>query len=544
MKKILPIGKDDFRKIRDRNEYYYVDKSLLIKDFIEYKNKAALITRPQCFGKTLNMSMIREFFDITKDSKTLFKELAIMDTEHAGLINSRPVIYFTFKDCKGRNSEELKSRLTNELFKEYRRYSNIFGEAVDKKDLYYVDFYQILQIMVDKTTTWISLNSAISHLLTAVATFFGKNPILLIDEYDQPILSSYENKYHMELKDFFAVFYGSALKGNEYLSQALLTGIQRVAKESIYSALNNISVYTVLDKAYSPYFGLNAEETKNLLEYYGMQLNEDVKNQYDGYLFGSIHMYNPWSILNYADRKVLLPYWINTSTNYLVKESLNEADVSFKKKFNQLIINESVNVSISLETSFIELKNNSTLWGLLVNSGYITIEERIESEYAKVRIPNNEVKSEFQRIVAEQANIQNDDLKEMLNALIHMEMEDFLSIYRKIVLSCTSCFDAKENAYHMLFLGMCITLKGIYKITSNIESGHGRSDITMESLSKGRFHVIIEFKQGEDIHKLKTEALNQIMDNQYYAGLTGQVLLVGIAHNIKYCEIEYKMIQL
>lgn len=174
----MPIGKDDFRKIRDRNEYYYVDKSLLIKDFIEYKNKAALITRPQCFGKTLNMSMIREFFDITKDSKTLFEELAIMDTEHAGLINSRPVIYFTFKDCKGRNSEELKSRLTNELFKEYRRYSNIFGEAVDKKDLYYVDFYQILQIMVDKTTTWISLNSAISHLLTAVATFFWKKPYI------------------------------------------------------------------------------------------------------------------------------------------------------------------------------------------------------------------------------------------------------------------------------------------------------------------------------------------------------------------------------
>jgi len=161
----------------------------------------------------------------------------------------------------------------------------------------------------------------------------------------------------------------------------------------------------------------------------------------------------------------------------------------------------------------------------------------------KVRIPNDEVKSEFQKIVAEQANIQNDDLKEMLNYLLHMEMDGFLSIYRKIVLSCTSYFDAKENAYHMLFLGMCITLRGMYRITSNIESGYGRSDITMEALSENRFHVIIEFKQGEDTDRLKKEALDQIIENKYYAGLTGQVLLIGIAHNVKHCELEYRVIQ-
>ena len=543
MKKILPIGRDDFRKVRENNKYYYVDKSLMIKDFVELDNEVTLITRPRRFGKTLNMSMIREFFDITKESRNLFKGLAIMDTEYAECINSRPVIYFTLKGCVASDSEKLKSQFIRAIFSEFRKYYEIFGDLTDRADYYYSQYYRSLEGMNNATLTWNELEGSVYYLMTAVTRFYGIAPVLLIDEYDQPVISSYEHGYRKELGDFFEGFYGLILKGNEFLSQALLTGIQRVAKESIFSKINNIIVYTVLDEAYSPYFGLNRSETEAMLRYYGLELNEEVKNHYDGYLFGGIHMYNPWSILNYAGKKVLSPYWINTSTNYFIKRALTDADLSFTEKFNQLIMNESVNVSIALETSFVELKNNSTLWGLLVNAGYITIVERIETEYMKVRIPNDEVKSEFQKIVAEQANIQNDDLKEMLNYLLHMEMDGFLSIYRKIVLSCTSYFDAKENAYHMLFLGMCITLRGMYKITSNIESGYGRSDITMEALSENRFHVIIEFKQGEDTDRLKKEALDQIINNKYYAGLTGQVLLIGIAHNVKHCELEYRVIQ-
>jgi len=544
MKKVLPIGRDDFRKVRENKNCYYVDKSIMIKDFIELNDEVALITRPRHFGKTLNMTMLREFFDITADSRDMFKGLAIMDTEYADLINTTPVVYFSFKDCSASNPEKLRSKLIKTLFPEYRKYYNIFSETVSRDDYFYSKYFRAMDGLNDESISWDGLEGTIQYLLTSVTRFYGKRPILFIDEYDQPIASSYEHSYRKELNDFFEGFFGFSLKGNQYLSQALLTGFQRVAKESIFSKLNHLSVYSVLDEIYSPYFGLNTEETENLLKYYGLELNEEVKNQYDGYVFGKTHMYNPWSILNYASKKVLAPYWINTSTNYLVKDSLGKADSSFKEKFNQLIMDESVNVSITLETAFVEMQNNSTLWGLLVNSGYITIEERIAIEYMKVRIPNNEVKSEFQKIVAEQANIQNDDLKEMLNSLLHMDMDGFMAIYRKIVLSCTSYFDAKENAYHMLFLGMCISLRGMYKITSNIESGHGRSDITMESLSKGIFHVIIEFKQGEDISRLKEEALSQIIENQYYAGLSGQVLCIGIAHNIKYCEIEYKLVQI
>ncbi len=540
MKKVLPIGTDDFRKVREDNNFYYVDKTLFIKDFIENRNEVTLITRPRRFGKTLNISMLREFFDITMDSRSIFEGLNIMNTVYADQINTKPVLYFSFKDCNANNEEFLKFKISDALFIEYKRYYELFADF-SNKTADYQRYMMIYEMMLKNEISWEFLSIGIVTLENMVTSYFGIKPIVLIDEYDQPIMSSYENKYHHKINDFFAGFYGGALKGQENLSQALMTGIQRVVKESIFSKLNNVMVYTVLDEAYSTYFGLDEKETEKLLEYYGLKLTNEVKNQYDGYLFGSTHIYNPWSILNYANKKVLSPYWINTSTNYLVKEALSEADESFQLKFSKLIMNENVNVSISLETSFIELKNNSTLWGLLINSGYISILERIESEYVTVRIPNGEVKSEFQKIVAERANIQNDDLKEMFNCLLRMEMEGFLEIYKKIVVNCTSYFDAKENAYHMLFLGMCITLQGMYKITSNIESGYGRSDITMESLAKERFHVIVEFKQGENINALKKQALEQIIDKQYYAGLSGKVLCVGIAHDGKRCDIEYEL---
>ncbi len=541
MKKILPIGNDSFLTIR-RNNWYYVDKTLMIKDFIEYQDTVALITRPRRFGKTINMTMLREFFDITKNSKAIFEGLAIMNTEYMEHINSRPVVYFSFKDCVGKNSEELRNNLSGELFKEYRRYNTIFGETVDKNDLYYIKYYKLLSSMAQELTTWMSLGNAISHLLTAVTTFFGKTPILLIDEYDQPILSSYENGYREELSDFFSVFYGSALKGNEYLCQALLTGIQRVAKESIFSKLNNIVVYSVLRKEYSSYFGLTERETKELLETYGLALDETVKQKYDGYRIGTYEVYNPWSVLSYTKSGILDNYWINTSTNYLVKEALLTADDFFKKDFDLLIQYGQAEVSANLELSFIELQNNEALWGLLVNSGYVTVMERVDEFFMTVGIPNDEVKSELQKIVAEQANIPTNSLQKMFNALLRQDVNKFLDIYEEIVLSCTSYYDAMENAYHMLFLGMCISLRNLYKVTSNLEAGYGRHDIRLEALKKEHTHIIIEFKQGEDLEKLKKEALQQILEQKYYIGLNGTVLCLGIAHNKKKCAVTYEKI--
>jgi hypothetical protein len=298
-----------------------------------------------------------------------------------------------------------------------------------------------------------------------------------------------------------------------------------------------------LDELYSGYFGLNEEETKTLLAFYDLELDEQVKQKYDGYLFCNTEIYNPWSILNYAKSKRLDSFWINTSTNHLVRKSIAEADDFFSGYFDRLIADGTAVVYVNLGCSFIELKHSNTLWGLLINAGYITVVRQIDEGCLEVRIPNGEVKNEFSTIVADRANIRSEDLYIMFNCLLQKDLDGFMNSYREIVLTCTSYFDAKENAYHMLFLGMCITLNNIYKITSNIEAGHGKSDIRMESLfPTERPHIIIEFKQGKNLDKLKTEALEQIMENKYCAGLKGEILCLGLAHDKKRCELAYEML--
>jgi len=263
-------------------------------------------------------------------------------------------------------------------------------------------------------------------------------------------------------------------------------------------------------------------------------------------------MYNPWSILNYADNGELSPYWLNTSTNSLTKRAILNANPMFMEQFHQLIGDGSVEVGIMLETSFMELQDNYTLWGLLLNAGYVTIQEDVDAMIKRVRIPNGEVRSEFQLLIAEQARIDGKDLVMMFRYLMKMDLGNFMKTYRNIVLSCTSYHDAKEErketasyeaALHMLFLGMCISLRDAYRVTSNMESGHGRSDIVMESLDPGRCHVVIEFKQGGDMDRLKEEALGQIMEREYYAGLKGRVLCIGLAHDVKRCEMAYRVIK-
>lgn len=542
MDKTLPIGNDQFRLVRERNEYY-VDKSLFIKEFLEKRDTAALITRPRRFGKTMNLTMLREFLDITRDSRELFDGLKIMDTEYAGEMNSRPVIYFTFKDCSGKNPEELMQSVWNAIFQEYRRYYGVFEGKAEKKDLYYIQFYQTLQDGLDKKLSRMDLSFSIQYLITAVCHFYGKEVVLLVDEYDQPVLCSYENGYREELGDFFGTMYGAALKGNARVSQAFLTGIQRVAKESIFSKLNNLQVYSVICKDYASYFGMTEDETKQVLEHFGLKLTESVKHKYDGYVFGGVEIYNPWSLLNYVKNKKLGDYWINTSTNYLVKQALGSAKDHFRKDFDKLIEEGETIAGVNLETSFIELRDTQSLWGLLVNSGYVTVTGDYDSMLMKMRVPNDEVKSELQKIVAEQAHISDDSLREMFQYLQDGDMEHFMSVYREIVLSCTSYFDAKENAYHMLFLGMCISLRRLYKVTSNLETGLGRSDILLEALCQGMSHILIEFKQGKDLVRLKEEALDQIINNQYYAHLNGKILCIGIAHNKKECDMAWKYVQ-
>ena len=463
-----------------------------------------------------------------------------MDTGYADQINSRPVIYLTFKNCKARSTEKLLGLLKEELYGEYLRYEQIVRADLIPDSYESKDFYGVIEMLRSTETDSVQLELSMKTLTQIAKRHYQTAPVLLIDEYDQPIMSSYEHDYHDELGDFFSNFYGSAMKGNSALGQALLTGVQRVAKESIFSQFNNPQVYTVMDKEYAPYFGLNEEETEKLLNYYGLELNEAVRSMYDGYRIGGIDIYNPWSIINYAKRGILDNYWIKTSANFLVKRGIGSADVNFWDKFEALVLGQSAEVWITLDTSFVERESLYSLWGLLVNAGYLTVTERIDMQTAVIKIPNGEVMSEFQILIAEISGVDGLDLKQMFSCLLNRDMDGFFKLYEKIVISSTSYMDAKENAYHMLFLGMCIALRGTYKVLSNIENGYGRSDITLESLTAGYPSIIVEFKQGEDIDRLKEEALQQILDNQYYTGLAGEVICVGLAHDKKRCKMAYK----
>ena len=543
MDRPLPIGTDDFCRVR-KNGYYYVDKTLMIKEFIEMQDEVALVARPRRFGKTLNMTMIREFFDITKDSRGIFAGLKIMDSEYAQQINSRPVIYLTFKNCKARTSKELVEQIKNELYKEYKRYEMLMQELPGSEFFDFEDFREMKNVLRTRAIESVYLEPALQALTQTVKEYYKIAPVLLIDEYDQPIMSSYEHGYHAELGEFFSNFYGSAMKGNPHLGQALITGVQRVAKESIFSQFNNPQVYTVMDKEYASYFGLNEEETKELLGYYGLELNEDVRQMYDGYRIGGVDIYNPWSIINYAKRGVLDNYWVKTSANTLVKRGLQGAERNFWDKFDRLVLGESVTVWLTLDTSFVERESLYSLWGLLVNAGYLTVLERIDAQTAVIKIPNGEVMSEFQLLLAEISGVDGLELKQMFDCLLVKDMDGFFQMYQKIVISSTSFMDAKENAYHMLFLGMCIALRGSYEVKSNIETGFGRSDITLKSLSAAHPSIIVEFKQGDNLEQLKEDALQQILDQRYYNGLNGEIICVGLAHDKKRCSMVYKTLNL
>ena len=559
-KKILPLGKDDFRKVREsRIESYYVDKSLMIRNFLQEDKEVTLITRPRRFGKTLNMTMLRDFLDITQKSHDIFEGLAIMDTKYADEINTIPVIYLSLKNCVGKNVEEVEASLAEEMFKEYKKYDKYF-EGVDCNDTSYLRFFQTLEVFkrapknkdgIDDVQ-WVThiqnnlthLTHSLMYLLEAVYTFYKVRPVVLIDEYDNPIIEAHQLGFREEFTSFYSGFLTTALKGNAHLGQALLTGIQRVAKESIFSKLNNPVVYNVLDEHYSQYFGLTEAETRTLLNYYDLKLDDEVKSYYDGYSFAGIEIYNPWSISNYAHRKVLKAYWTKTSTNALIKDSVLAADYRFHRSFEKLITDSEVKVSLNLEASFAELPQTDTLWGLLVNAGYLTI---TSADYRRklfaVRIPNEEIIEEFEKIVSAYTKLSGELLQEMLNALIDGEVDDFFEIYQQLVLESTSYYDTRENAYHMLMLGMVMHLRELYDITSNIESGHGRSDLILKSKDAGRSHIVIEFKQGDDVEKLKHEALKQIHNKKYYAGLIGEVLCIGIAHDKKRCELVHEIFQ-
>ena len=545
MKKAIPLGVIDYRELQTSG-YYVVDKSLLIQEYLRRKNKVTLITRPRRFGKTINMSMMAEFFDVTKDAKEIFKGTAIMDTEYAAEMNQYPTVFLSFASAKN-SKQELTKAIKYQLRKEYDRHRQAFETTMTEFD---ADEYQkIRKALLDTENGEIDgIGNALAFLIEKLEKHHGKKVMVFIDEYDTPFIEAHVNGFYEEIRGGLSSLLHNALKASTSLQYAMLTGIQRVAKENIFSDLNNLVVCTVTDKRYAQYFGFTEAESKAVLEYYGLKLDEEVKAMYDGYHFGKEEIYNPWSILNYADTGELAPYWVNTSSNKMIRKAMEGRDQAFARGYEELIEKGKLETLVRMETSFFEVSSTESLWGLFVNAGYLTIEKVISARDGRyvLCIPNEEVQQEFRDLTASYLNVSESSLSAMFNGLRYEERERFAQSYADMLLSLPSYHDLKdENSYHVLFLGMCAWLSNEYDIISNREEGKGRCDIILKAKKESLPSYVLEFKYLKEADEGELEAsaraaIDQIKARRYDIELAGKVILVGLAHAGKEVRIVWQ----
>ena len=545
MKKAIPIGVSDYERLR-KEDYYFVDKSMMIQEFLRRKSIVTLITRPRRFGKTINMSMMAEFFDVTKDAKEIFKDTAIMDTEYAAEMNQYPTVFLSFASAKN-SKQELTKAIKYQLRKEYDRHRQAFETTMTEFD---ADEYQkIRKALLDTENGEIDgIGNTLAFLIEKLEKHHGKKVMVFIDEYDTPFIEAHINGYYEEIRGGLSSLLHNALKASTSLQYAMLTGIQRVAKENIFSDLNNLVICTVKDQEYAQYFGFTEAETKAVLEYYGLKLDEEVKAMYDGYHFGKEEIYNPWSILNYASREVLEPYWVNTSSNKMIRKAMEGRDLTFSRGYEELIEKGKLETLVRMETSFFEVSSTESLWGLFVNAGYLTIEKVISARDGRyvLRIPNEEVQQEFRDLTASYLNVSESNLSAMFNGLRYEERERFAQSYADMLLTLPSYHDLKdENSYHVLFLGMCAWLSNEYEIKSNREECKGRCDIILKAKKESLPSYVLEFKylkeaDTERLEESAKEAVLQIKEKHYDAELQGRAILIGLAHAGKEVRIAWQ----
>ncbi len=537
-----PTGLIDYAEMKE-NDYYVVDKTMLINDFLDDGKKVTLITRPRRFGKTINMSMMAEFFDITKDSKNLFEGTKIMKTPYAKEMNQWPTIFISFANAKD-SVNIITSFVRDSLRQEYKKYRNVLSQ-IDSLDK---DEYQtILKNLKSTDSNLESLSTALSFLMNRLYEHYGKKIMIFIDEYDTPFIEAKVGGFYQEVKMGLSTLLRSSLKNTYSLASAMLTGIQRVAKENVFSELNNLIVCDVTDNRYSNYFGFTEDETKNILEYYGLELNDKVKAMYDGYRIGNTEIYNPWSILYYIDTQELTSHWVNTSSNKMIQDAMRNADKNFNDSYEKLISNGYLETTVNLQTSFYETSNTESLWGLFVNAGYLTVIKKINNKRYRIEIPNDEVREEFESLTSFYLNIEETALDNLRQSLIDADEKLFTETYQNILLRPSYHDLERENSYHMFLLGMCMYLENQYEVLSNHENGKGRYDITLKSKKEHLPSYVIEFKylkktelkEGE-LDQLANQAIQQIKDNHYDYELKGKVIYIGLAHHGKDVSIKWK----
>ena len=543
MKKI-PIGVDDFKKLIENNALY-IDKTKFIIELLDDAAEVKLFTRPRRFGKTLNMSTLKYFFDIknANENRRLFNGLDIEKSVYISEQGKYPVIFISMKGIKTKDWEhclyDLKG-LIGDLYNEFEYIREVLNESE-------LNTFNKIWLKEDIA----EYKNALKILTTYLYKYYKKEVILLIDEYDTPLITSYKYGYYDEALPFFKVFYGEALKTNPYLKMGIMTGIIRVIKAGIFSDLNNLSVYSILNDFYSNFFGFTQNEVENTLKYFNIE-NEipEIKSWYDGYKFGNSNVYNPWSILKFLQLKKLIPYWIDTSDNFLINQILKNVNSDTMETLQKLFSGESVEENINGNSDLSVLLGDEEVWELLLFSGYLTIDEKIGEDYENVytlRLPNREIKEFFKQKFID-INFGESLFRNTMESLKKNKMEDFEKYLQNILLRSTSFNDIKnEDFYHGLILGMSLFLDRDYYINSNKESGLGRYDVIIEPKNKNNRGFILEFKvvkDEENLDKVSKNAIKQLIDEKYDTQLKERgikdITLVGIAFLKKLLKVSYK----
>ena len=549
-KKAVPVGIEDFKELIQEG-YYYIDKTLLIDEMLMNKSKVTLFTRPRRFGKTLNMSMIKYFFDVKdkEENKKLFENLKIYDSEYMSEQGKYPVIFVSLKDLKEDTWEECLESIKDIMYKIFNEYSFLREKLniVEKRQ-----FDKIWEITGNER----NFKTSLLDLSNYLNKYYGEKVIILIDEYDAPIINAFDKGYYNEAINFFQTFYSSALKTNNSLKYGILTGITRIIKEGIFSGLNNLKVDTILNKKYSEYFGLLESEVIEMLDYFGMKYKiEEVKEWYNGYLFGESEVYNPWSIVNYIDNREIKAYWANVSGNTLLENMLDHAGESVYDDLKRFTDGESIEKYISDGTTIKSLlSNDDEIWQLLLYSGYLTKaknqEKESDSNIYNLKIPNKEIRKYFGNMFLNRFFGTEVKTNILIKALENGDIKKFEKTLGEIMINMLSHFDLDkemEKIYQVFMIGLVGFLMGKYEIISNDESGYGRYDLAMIPIKSNEKAYLMEFK----ISKMKNgmeeraqKALKQIDEKKYDTRLKARgiknILKIGVAFYGKEVKVVFK----
>lgn len=530
--KTVSIGLQDFGEIQTLNTFY-IDKTHFIEEWWNTKDKVTLITRPRRFGKTLTMSMVEYFFSVEHKDAGLFENLAIWEKqEYRDLQGTYPVISISFSDIKENSFQQVRNKICEIIVDLYNHYDFLAeGELLNQREKEY--FYKVSSSMEDS-----EISIAIRRLSGYLFRYYGKKVIILLDEYDTPVLEAYTGGYWQELITFTRSLFNATFKNNPYLERGIMTGITRISKESIFSDLNNLEVVTTTSEKYADTFGFTEQEVFDTLENYGFaDKKEEVKYWYDGFCFGShTDIYNPWSIINYLDKKTVGPYWTNTSSNTLVGQLIQQGDKYLKETFEKLVKGQSIYAEIDEQIAFEQLdREENALWSLLLASGYLKVLGfQIEKKYGwkriyELQITNFEVMLMFRNMVSNWFAQASSSYNDFIKSLLQGDLKAMNVYMNRVALTTFSCFDTgkrpsaeqqPERFYHGFVLGLMVELEGRYVITSNRESGFGRYDVLLEPQNKKDYAIILEFKVFDpdvetSLEDTVQKALNQIEIKKY-----------------------------